>query len=46
MYIFILDLKRGFNGLGKENYETRWETFNFWDSVRLILELYVAKTLN
>ena len=27
-YIFILDLTPGFNGLHKDNCETRWETFN------------------
>ena len=35
-YIFILDLTPGFNGLGKDNFKTRGETFKFWDLVRLI----------
>ena len=38
-YIFILDLTPGFNGLGKDDYMTRWESFKFWDLVRLILEI-------
>ena len=38
-YIFILDLTPGLNGLGKDNYKTRWETFRFWNLVRLILEV-------
>ena len=37
-YIFILDLTRGFNGLGKDNCKTRQGTFKFGDLVRLILE--------
>ena len=37
-YIFILNLKPGFNGLGTDNYKTRRETFMFWDWVHLILE--------
>ena len=37
-YIFILNLTPGFNGLGKDNYKTRRETFMFWDWVRLILD--------
>ena len=37
-YIFILDLKPGFKGLGKDDFKTRWESFQFWDLVRLILE--------
>ena len=48
-YIFILDLTPGFNGLGKDNYKTRRETFRFssWDLVRLILEIwrYLEKSL-
>ena len=36
--IFILDLKPGFNWLGKDNYKTRRETFEFL--VRLILEVW------
>ena len=31
-------LTPGFNGLGKDNYKMRRETFKFWDLVRLILE--------
>ena len=38
LYIFILALTPGFNGLGKDNCEMRWETFKFWDLGRLILE--------
>ena len=38
-YIFILDLTSSFNGLGKDNYKTRQETFKFWDLVQLILEI-------
>ena len=37
-YIFILNLTRGFNGLGKDSYKMRRETFKFWDLVWLILE--------
>ena len=37
-YIFILNLTSGFNGLGKDNYQMRRETFKSWDLVRLILE--------
>ena len=33
-YIFILD----FNGLGKDNYNSRRETFKFYDLMRLTLE--------
>ena len=29
----------GFNGLGKNNCKTRWETFKFWNLVRLVLEI-------
>ena len=39
-YIFILNLTPGFNGLGKENCKTRWETFNLYDLVQLILEIH------
>ena len=39
-YIFILDLTHGFNRLGKDNCKTRRETFEFWDLVRLILEIW------
>ena len=38
-YIPILDLTPGFNGLGKDNCNTRWELFKFWDLVCLILEI-------
>ena len=38
-YIFILDLTPGLNWLGKDNYKTRWETFRFWNLVRLILKV-------
>ena len=37
-YIFILNLTPGFNGLSKDNYKIRRETFKFWDLVCLILE--------
>ena len=39
-YIFILDFTPGFNGLGKDNCKTRRETFKFWDSVQLILDIW------
>ena len=39
-YIFILNLIRGFNRLGRDNCKTRRETFEFWDLVRLILEIW------
>ena len=39
-YIFILDFAPGFNGLDKDNYETRWETFRFWNLVHLILWIW------
>ena len=32
---FILNLIPGFNGLGKDNFKTRQETFQFWDLVVL-----------
>ena len=35
-----LDLTHGFNGLGKDNYKTRRETFYFWNSVRLVLKVW------
>ena len=38
-YIFIHGLTPGLNGLGKEDCKTRWESFKFWDLVRLILEI-------
>ena len=37
-YIFILDFTPGFNGLGKDEFKTRWETFKFCDLVCHILE--------
>ena len=36
--IFILNLTPGFKGLGKNDFRTRWESFQFWDLVRLILQ--------
>ena len=36
-YIFIIDLTPDFNGLGKDNCKTRRESFNFCDSLGLIL---------
>ena len=39
-YIFILDLTRGFNGLGKGNCKTRQESFRLCDLVRIILEVW------
>ena len=38
--IFILDLTPGFNGVGKDNYKTRQETFKFWNSVLFIPEVW------
>ena len=32
-YIFILNLIPGFNGLGRDNCKTRWQTFKCWDHV-------------
>ena len=40
-YIFILDLTPGFNGLGKDNFKTGREAFQFWDMVHLILEVWL-----
>ena len=40
MYIFILNLTPGFNGLSEDNFKRIQETFKFWDLVRLILEVY------
>ena len=37
-YIFILDLTPGFKGLGIDDFKTRWESFRFWDLLRLISE--------
>ena len=39
-YNFILDLTPGFNELDKDNCKTRLETFNCWDLVWLILEVW------
>ena len=39
-YIFILNLTHAFNRLDKDNSKARWETFKFWDSMRLILEIW------
>ena len=39
-YIFILDLTPGLSGLGKDNCKTWRQTFKFWDSVHLILEIW------
>ena len=38
--IFIIDLSRGFSGLGKDNCKTRRETIKFWYLIRLILKLW------
>ena len=40
VYIFILDLKPGFNGLGKDSCKTRRKTFKFGDLMWLILEIW------
>ena len=43
-YIFILHFTPGFNGLGKDNYKTRRDTFMFRDWMRLIYcDSYKAK---
>ena len=39
-YIFILDLTRGFNPLGKDNCKTGLEIFKFRNLVRLILAVW------
>ena len=44
--MFISDLRPGFNGLGKNNYNARGETFKFWDLVWLILEIWRYMFLN
>ena len=36
----ILNLTPGFNGLGRNNCNMRWDTFNFWDLVCLVLEVW------
>ena len=38
-YIFILYLAHGFNILRKDNCKPKRETFEFWDLVRLILDI-------
>ena len=38
-YIFIRDLTHSFNGLGKDNCKTRWESFKFGDLGHLISEI-------
>ena len=43
-YICILDLTPGYNGLGKNSYHMRLETFKFWDLVQLILEVWQLKS--
>ena len=40
-YIFIVDLTPGFNGLGKDQCQTRWETFKFCNLVQIISEVYM-----
>ena len=39
-YIFILDSTPGFNVLGRGNCKTKQDTFECWDLVRLILEVW------
>ena len=39
IYIFILDFKPGFNGLGKDNCKMKRESFNFCDLVCLKLDI-------
>ena len=39
-HIFIVDLTHGVNGLGKDNYTTRRETYMFWGLVQIILEVW------
>ena len=39
-YIFIPDLVPDFNELGKDNCQTRQETFKVWDVVQLVLEIW------
>ena len=39
-YIFILHLTLGFIVLREGNCKQIWETFEYWDLVRLILEIY------
>ena len=35
----VVGASRGFNGLDKDNCKTTWDTFKFWDLVRLKLEV-------
>ena len=42
--IFILSFAPGFNVLHKNNCQTRWETFKFWDLVHVILEHWLYPT--
>ena len=39
-YIFILDLTPSFNGLGKDNCKTKWETSRFMGLVYFIFEVW------
>ena len=39
-YIFIHDLKPRFNGLGKDDCKTRWETSKLWDLACFLLEVW------
>ena len=43
-YIFVIDLTHGFNGLGKDKFKTRRETFNVRDLMLLILEVWRCQT--
>ena len=38
-YMSTLDLTPGFNGLGRDNFETRRDMIKCWDLMRLILEV-------
>ena len=38
--VIILDLTPDFNGLGEDNCRVKRETFQFWDLVNLILEVW------
>ena len=39
-YIFILDLTPSFNKLRKDKCKMKWDTYTFWNLVRLILEIW------
>ena len=39
-YIFILDLTIGSNKLRKDMCKVKWQTLRFWNSVRLILDVW------